>query len=201
MPIKYKLTDKDDQTYGHCQWGEGVEYTTLGVGPLCSSGWLHVYDHPLIAVLLNYMHGAFNPDDMHLWECECNGEQKTDRGLKSGFTRVKTIKRIPVPQITDEQRILIGIFCAKKVEKSSLWNEWADNWVNKKERGTFAARKIIYKGSMTSAAFAVLSAVGYDGRYVEPHYCVGAVSRAIVGAIRMQPVDIVKIAEAVIGVE
>ncbi|KKL58315.1 hypothetical protein LCGC14_2226540, partial [marine sediment metagenome] len=55
----YKLTDSNDQTYGKTQWGPGIEHAASGKGPLCTEGWLHAYTDPLLAVLLNPIHGNY----------------------------------------------------------------------------------------------------------------------------------------------
>ena len=53
MITLYKLTDGDGQTRGGTQWGPGVSHSGTGKGELCGPGWIHAYEHPLIAVLLN----------------------------------------------------------------------------------------------------------------------------------------------------
>jgi hypothetical protein len=135
MAKLYKLTDQKHQTYGGCQWGEGVERTAPG-GRLCSEGVLHAYTDPLLAVLLNPIHGNFrNPV---LWECD-GDVCVTDHGLKVGCTRLRTDKIIPLPSVTDTQRTAFGILCAKKVCKDAAWNTWADNWLSGVDRSMAAA--------------------------------------------------------------
>ena len=109
MSKYYKLTDEKDQTYNQCQWGEGVEHTAPGEGKLCTEGWIHCYDHLLLAVFLNPIHGGYNLITAHLWECEVSGKIKEDRGLKFGVEKLKTLKRISLPIVTQEQRIRLRI--------------------------------------------------------------------------------------------
>ena len=63
----YKITNKNGRSRpGHSnetQWGPNVTHTTSGEGELCGPGWLHGYHHPLLAVLLNLAHGAYEEDD------------------------------------------------------------------------------------------------------------------------------------------
>jgi hypothetical protein len=127
----YKLTDKSGQTYGGCQWGEGVTHVTNGVGEMCDSGWLHAYTHPLLAALLKPLHVNF--DDPVLWEAEGDVE-KTDKGLKVGTTRLTTIKRIPLPAVTRNQKCRFAVLCAKKVCSDFRWNKWADGWLSGTDR-------------------------------------------------------------------
>ena len=49
----YKLTDKNGQTKNSTQWGPGITHEAPGAGQLCSDGWIHVYDHPELAVTLD----------------------------------------------------------------------------------------------------------------------------------------------------
>ena len=83
--ILCKLTDSKDKTRNNTQWGENITHTTNGKGDLCTNGWIHYYDSPLLAVLLNPIHGNFsNP---HLWKIKVGKKVKKDHGLKFGSIR------------------------------------------------------------------------------------------------------------------
>lgn len=151
----YKLTHKDDQTYNGCQWGENTTHTTSGEGNLCSPGWIHFYTDPLLAVLLNPIHGSFNTDTMHLWEGKCKIE-KEDRGLKHGTTQFTTIKQIKVPKISMEQTVTFGILCALEVYKDKNFVKWAKNWLNNKDRTSDAANAA--HNAAYDAAYAIFAA-------------------------------------------
>ncbi len=155
----YKLTDKDDQTYGKCQWGENTEHRVTGKGYLCSKGWIHFYKNPLLAVFLNFLHGNYDLDKAHLWECKVSGRIKEDRGLKWGASRVKTIKRIKLPKVTNEQRIEFGILCALEVYHEESFVKWAKNWLNGKDRSKAAAY------AAADAANAAANAAAYAAAY------------------------------------
>lgn len=138
MTTLYKLTDEKGKTYGGIQWGEGVTHTAGGEGGLCGPGWIHAYTHPLLAVLLNPMRGVFDPGTMRLWECE--GEVgKTDYGLKVGCIRLTTLREIPVPNVTPEQRVRFAILCARGIYHEPGWNAWAEGWLAGTDRGADAA--------------------------------------------------------------
>ena len=82
----YKMVDENWQTHGSMQWGIGVEHCATGDidQPLCSDAWIHVYENPLLAVLLNPIHADFkNP---HLCEVEGIIELR-DGQLKAGYTK------------------------------------------------------------------------------------------------------------------
>ena len=138
MTTGYKLTDATDQTHGGCQWGENVTHETNGEGDLCGSGWLHCYSDPYLAVLLNPIHADFR--EYHLWVCEGGGTLKNDNGLKLGYTRLTTIKRIDPPKVTPEHRVRFGILSAQHVYADADWNRWADSWLSGADRSAKAAR-------------------------------------------------------------
>ena len=101
-------------------------------------------------MFLNPIHADFkNPI---LWEAEGNVE-KNDHGLKVGVKRLTTIRQIPLPDVSDEQRIKFGILCAKRVCKDKKWNSWADNWLSGQDRSTAAAA-----AAAAYAAFAAIAA-------------------------------------------
>ena len=133
---RYKLTAQNMQTYGGCQWELDVKKKTSGKGDLCNDGWLHVYTHPLLAVLLNPIHANFkNP---RLFECECGGLCKTDNGLKEGWMEVTLVKELDMPQITTEQKVKFAIYCALEVYKEKSFVTWAEDWLSGKDRSALA---------------------------------------------------------------
>ena len=101
--IKYKLTNQNMQTYNGFQWklGEWQEAQGSSEKDLCTNGWLHCYDSPLLAILHNPRHADIkNP---RLWEVEVAGDFKNDKGLKCGYRKMRLVKEIKVPKITTEQ--------------------------------------------------------------------------------------------------
>src|SRR3990167_1746146 len=136
----YKLTDKNGQTYGGCQWGPNVSHEAVGIGPLCSVGWIHVYDNPIKAVLLNPIHANFNEKTMKLWECEVSGQMLDDLGRKLGVQKCTTIKEIPVPVISLNRRIEIAIKCTLAVYKEASFVQWANDCLSGKDRSKGSAR-------------------------------------------------------------
>lgn len=136
MTLLYKLTTPEHTTLNNTLWGENVEHTASGIGELCSTAFLHAYTHPLLAVLLNPIHADISSPV--LWECDGN-VIKNDRGLKVGCDRLKTIRIIPLPEITIAQKIAFGILCAKEVTTDTKWHEWANKWLSGEDRTTKAA--------------------------------------------------------------
>ena len=191
--IRYKLTDENMQTYGGFQWKLGKVYE-IDIDlqnknmPLCFSSWFHVYSHPLVAVLMNPIHAKFtNP---RLFKCSCSGYHQTDTGLKEGFTKVKLLKELKIPEITLTQRVAFGILCAKKVYKEKEWNEWADKWLKGKDRSWDVAYDVYFAtnaacsatNAACSATGAACSAAGvaYSGTYAV--YCATNAACSVAGA-------------------
>ena len=113
----WKITNKDMTTRGGYKWGLGEWHETSGQGPLCGAGWLHCYEGdevggPLLAVLLNPIHGGFDPETMRLFECEGEGAELRDGALKLGRTRLRLVREVPVPVVTTAQRVRFGLYCA-----------------------------------------------------------------------------------------
>jgi hypothetical protein len=132
----YKLTDSKHQTRNSTQWGENVTHEATGDGKLCGPGWLHAYTDPLLAVLLNPIHG--NIGNPVLWEAE-GDIGKDDRGLKVGCKSLTTIKQLDSPEITVVNRIAFGIFCALEVYHETKFKKWANGWLNNTDRSAYAA--------------------------------------------------------------
>lgn len=136
----YKLTDQDGYTRrgksGETQWSEGFTLETNGEGDLCGPGWVHAYTDPLLAVFLNPIHADIKFP--LLWECE--GEiGKSDRGLKVGCKKLTTIRKLPLPDVTTEQRVRFGILCALEVCEEPQFMTWAGRWLAGTDRTKAAA--------------------------------------------------------------
>jgi len=163
MTTLYKLTDAQAQTRGRTQWGEGVEYTAAGEGDLCGPGWLHAYEHPLLAVLHDPVHGRFGANAL-LWECD-GDIGKRDGWLKCGCTRLKTVRRIPRPELTTEQHIRYAILCAWPGCTIADWRTWAKTWwagVDRSREAAGAARRVT-----CTAWSAPRGAYAWDNRQAE----------------------------------
>jgi len=154
--IKYKLTDQNMQTYGGFQWEIGKWYEATGriEQGLCTDGWLHCYDSPLLAVLHNPIHGRIRAP--RLFEAETRRAAKDNNEMKRGYRMMRLVREIPVPEITTARRVKYAILCAKQVYSDPDWNKWADDWLSGKDRtGAYA---YTVKDTHTSAAIAAHSA-------------------------------------------
>src|SRR3990167_10467990 len=133
----YKLTDENGRTYNDTQWGEGVTHTTTVTGKhLCTDQVIHVYKSALLAAFLNPIHANFTRP--RLWECECSRPLAND-GTKLGVKSCTTLREIPLPVVTTEQRVRFAILCALKVYHAKEYVLWADGWLTGKDRARKAA--------------------------------------------------------------
>lgn len=134
----FKLTSAKLTTHRNTLWTPGVWCEASGVGDLCSPGWLHCYTHPLLAVLLDPIHGDFG-SSAKLWEAEADGAEKDDNGLKLGVQRLRLVREIDLPRISREERVRWAILCALEVYPSGAWKEWARGWLSRSGRAVRAA--------------------------------------------------------------
>ena len=182
MLRKYvKLTDKHSRTYGECQWGEGVEHTADGEGELCSEHWIHVYEHPLLAVLHDPVHGKFLDDEgARLWECESDDDNpKRDGQMKLGIRHLCTVQQIPIPEITFEQRVAYAIHCALHVYIEPVFVDWAEKWLTGEDRSRHATSDAAYAAYAADAAYAAYAADAADATYdADAAYAAGAAASA-----------------------
>ena len=138
MTTYYKLTYPEGTTFGGTRWAPGVTHVATGAGTgLCSDGFIHGCEHPLLALLHNPIHGNFQRP--RLWECESDDEPLRDGQMKLGVKSLTCIREMPVPEITLEQRVRYGILCAKAVYADPAWNRWADGWLDGTDRSAWAA--------------------------------------------------------------
>lgn len=137
MSTFYKITDSDDQTYGGCQWGEGVTHEADGLGELCTEHWIHVTIDPLLGIFANPIQGNYDLETAHMWEGE--GEPGRIGQMKVGCTRYTTLRRISMPQMILEQRIAAGILMSLEVYDRPAYVKWARGWLSGEDRSEWVA--------------------------------------------------------------
>jgi hypothetical protein len=152
----YKLTDENGCTKNGTQWGENVTHRATGdpSQDLCSDAWIHAYESPELAVLMNPIHANFKSP--RLWEAE--GEIGKNDGTKCGCRSLTTVKEIPLPQVTIEQRVRFGILAAVKVYKDAVFQQWAADWLSGANRTDAAANAASYAANTSSASATTASA-------------------------------------------
>jgi hypothetical protein len=205
MNIRYKLTTQNLTTYCGCQWTLNEWKETSGDGELCSSGWLHCYTNPLLAILLNPIHGYI--ENPRLFEIEVDGKFLTDNGLKEGWTRMRLVKELEISEISDVQRIAFAILCAKKICKEENWNGWANKWLNGEDR-TRNSAYFAYSKSRDDSAFQSYAAYAiYTASYAAyapasrdiACFAADSVKNAVIN--KCLKLDLIKLAEEAIKVK
>jgi len=196
MKIRYKLTTQSLITHYGCQWKLKEWKETSGDGFLCTDGWLHCYSNPLLAILLNPIHA--NISNPKLFKVEVDGKTKNDRGLKEGWSSMRLVKELEVPEINVIQRIAFGILCALEVCKNENFVTWANNWLNGKDR-TKQSAKLIYSYAVNYSANAIANAVAnsvfsYYDFYVNAVVANSAANAAFY-AIYAKKINLIKLAK------
>lgn len=157
-----KLTTQDGRTrvgFGNeTQWGENVTHSGTGAGALCGPGYVHAYEHPLVAVLMNPIHADI-PNPV-LWEGE--GEiALRDGQLKCGCVTFMTLRRIPLPELSTEARVEVAIRCALYVYSKPSFVTWAQAWISgadRSERAAWEATGVAERAASAGAARAARAA-------------------------------------------
>jgi hypothetical protein len=149
--MKYKLTDQNLRTYMGFQWvvGEWVDASGELDQSLCSDGWIHFYDDPLLAVFFNPIHA--NIDKPRLWEIETDGDTKVD-ATKGGARRARLLTELPLSLISLSQRVEIAIRCVLTLHSEPNFVIWAENWLNGTNRTKAAAAKAAAAWTWAEAA-------------------------------------------------
>ena len=158
----YKVTNKRGYTKLQTKWGNGVSHTAKGDGDrLCSNGFIHFYRDPRLAVLMHCQYTSHLEDPI-LWEAQSSGNQ-IHRFFKSGAKKLTTIKRIPFPKITKNQRIAIAILCVKTLigDCDFRFTQWADKWLSGEDRTKKTARLMELNFTIGDIEYNVINAVTY----------------------------------------
>ncbi len=142
--IVFKLTDSDGYTrrgrYNETLWGKGVRHEATGTGGLCSDGVIHRYDSPELAAFMNPIHAQI--ERPVCWEAEAGRTVEHD-GTKGGSRWLRTLRKVPLPTLTTEQRVEIAI-------RVALWHRdalppayitWAERWLSGEDRSAEAAEE------------------------------------------------------------
>ena len=159
MTTLYKLTSLQSQTYNQTQWGENVthELPVRDIYQLCSKQVLHAYASPKLAVLMDPIQASLLPHAI-LWEAK--GDVAINDGTRVGCTKLTTLKRIPIPTITLEQRVTFALKCALHVYKEPSWVAWAQAWLAGTNRADATARAA-YVAAADAAYYAAADAAAY----------------------------------------
>ena len=142
----YKITNENMESCSCFQWK--LNSTICGFGnhyKKCHNmrSSLSFYHHPLIASMFYSCHktALYDGDttNVRLFEAilapsssSKNGivVDEFDLGERYDDTSLTLIKEVNIIKITDFQRVVFGILCAKQVYQDQAWNTWADRWID-----------------------------------------------------------------------
>jgi hypothetical protein len=152
----YKLTDQAGRTRNGTQWGDNVTHRATGAAnqDLCTDGWIHAYEHPLIACLLNPIHADIAKP--RLWEAR-GRVGKRDGQLKCGCRTLTTVAELALPEISTAQCVRFAIACAWP-RAAAEWRIWARGWLNNSDRTAAAAEAAEAAARAAEAAAAEVAA-------------------------------------------
>lgn len=182
MTTLWKLTDKDMRTLGGFQWRLGETRTAPGTGPLCSSGWLHAYEGPWTALVMNPVHAAFRPQTMRLFEAEGTVGIR-DGAIKCGTSSLTLVREHAIPALSPAARVRFAIYCVQTVigDRCPEWSTWATSWLSGADRTAGAARaaaEAAWEAEAAAAAAAFFSARAAAAAEYESNIDIEALARA-----------------------
>ena len=164
----YKLTDEQGNTRNNTHWDVGTKHEVprdlrICTHPLCTSSYIHAYENPLVAVLMNPAHAKFKAPILWRavgWVSRREGESKC------GCFSLRIIEKLPLPEISVAQRIRIGIYSALSICSEPDFVLWAKNWLAGTDRTVSAAATAAnaYVAN-ASAASAVANAAAASAAY------------------------------------
>lgn len=115
-----------------------MTHSAPGTGPLCSEGWIHVYDSAEVAELMDPIHGNFGETAL-LWAVEWSGRSLDDHGLKRGVQRCTTLEPVERSPLTTEDRVWVAILATGEVCTAAEWRRWATRWLADADRSAASA--------------------------------------------------------------
>ena len=194
----YKLTNENGCTFGCTRWGPGIKNVATGDQrqDLYSDGWIHAYESPLLAVLMNPLHAAFqNPK---LWEAR-GVIGKREGQLQCGCRTVTTIRELPLPAVTEEQRIRFAIYCALAVSTNEYFITWAHNWLNGVGRSEVVSENVI-EGEVDSDAQRAVQTAVYVPWSIQPGSTAACAAFAA-NKVKGMSIDFISLAQKAVSQE
>jgi hypothetical protein len=136
----YLLTDEKGKGQDFT-WSEGVTHAIRGKSTKNSDASISVFEHPLLAV----MNSSFCSKPTILWECTTTDDNPVRDGyMKTCVQNLTVVKKVKIPEVTFEQRVMYGILCAQKVHNEPIWGRWADRWISRKDRSEERVKFQVY---------------------------------------------------------
>ena len=151
-----KLTTQDMKTQkgkaNETQWVLGEWHEAKGIGKrLCSDAYLHFYPNIEMAILRNCMDANIvNP---RAFECEAEGVN--EETLKCGAKRLRIVREIKMPTVTNEERTFTAILLALAIYDAPEFEQWAVAWCDG-NRDKSAGERAIRTSEWTTSKWTIL---------------------------------------------
>lgn len=128
MSTVYKWTDDYDRTLLGMQWGKGVVHIARGGDhPIGCSAWIHAFNDPRTAVLLDYSGRNYFTtfEGAGLWVCDAV-VGTTKNKLELGCTWLRTRRKIVPPKISLRQMMQLASLCSVKALPTNTYGHQLD---------------------------------------------------------------------------
>ena len=163
----YKLLSQDMKSYDNTKWklNEIKEKSDKSKIGMCSSDVFHCYAHPILAILFNPIHADI--ENPRLFKIKIDGICNEDATKQASHSQM-LYRELPIPEITLNQKIAFGIYCALTTCKKEGFITWANNWISGVDRSNNAANAASDYAAYSAAAYsadAAYSAAAYSAAY------------------------------------
>jgi hypothetical protein len=133
----YLVTDSENKTFGNVVWSENVVHEEMNNPNKLFS----IYDDPTVAHFMNPAYDGFkNPT---IWEAE--GEKTVSFGFRHESQKIKTIKKVEMPEPTNDQRIAFAILCSLHLVSNQAFKFWAISYLKSEENRTKESAENVLK--------------------------------------------------------
>lgn len=132
----YKVTDSRGCTRGGTQWGPGITHTAKGdpSQDLNSDGWIHAYEHPVLALIFKSLHTDPGQAVKRLWEADGIVERRCGH-IKCACRTLTTVREIAFPDLSLMELADIAEQASRTAGRTTVF---ASAWA---ERSVWAARQ------------------------------------------------------------
>ena len=156
----YKLLSQDMKSYDNTEWklNEIKEKSDKSKIKMCSSDVFHCYAHPILAILFNPIHADI--ENPRLFKIKIDGICNEDATKQASHSQM-LYRELPIPEITLNQKIAFGIYCALTTCKEEGFIAWAYNWMSGIDRSVDAAYAAAHDADAANAAAAAANAAAY----------------------------------------
>jgi hypothetical protein len=129
----WKFTSKYHFTKNNTHWvvNRPNKIENKEIRGLCTSSWLHAYEHPVLAVLFRKRHINSYYNSYVFWEGE--GEIGITDGTKCGCKEITLNKIVDLPILTERQLIAFVTLLTLRFVHAPAFKKWATAFLQGKK--------------------------------------------------------------------